>query len=91
MSIKIASPGSEDEGNGTFHRVSGPDAVFDPEVISEDGIYCPFCGKMQGWDTARLQGFSKCSICGEWFHCERVVTIAYRSGGRRRFPRPSNN
>lgn len=53
--------------------------VMGSEVISEDGVFCPHCGRRQPLLHKREDLLAQCGDCAKWFHWGREVTVLYVS------------
>lgn len=81
MTIRIVPQHAEERPGDEYRRIVRTDDPRKAEVQSEDGVFCPICGRLQPWDKVAIAGVSWCVFCRQVYQCERVVTVTYVTRG----------
>lgn len=91
MPISTIDASDDDFGPQSYRKLTGEDSNFHQEVQSEDGIFCPYCGRRAGWHEAKANSVNRCKGCEKVFYTCIEVKHTYISHGMRHKAPFSNN
>ena len=76
MSICLEPCGDDafDDSNKGSHWPTAEDHL--EEIWSEDGVFCPRCGKRQGWAGLLVNNANPCQECGRLFWWRKEVHVS---------------